>query len=308
MTDGPDATAESAPAGLAPAGLAPGRLALLLSFVLLAFAANSLITRHVVTERLADPGLLTGVRVLAAAAALLAVALLRGERPARPDRSALLPALALGVYAVCISYGYVVIGAAAGTFVFYAAVMVTLVGSDVVRRTPVPPRRQVGAVVSLLGIGVLTAGRVELVTPLGVLLLALTGVAWGVYTALGRTAGDPRLATTANFTLLALVVLVPTGAGVAAGLTLTGPGLAWGVLMGAGTTAFAYVAWYVCQRALTGTAAGTTQLVIPVVTTAGAVLLLGERLSWTLLVAAVLVAAGLWLNRPARPSVLPGPI
>jgi drug/metabolite transporter (DMT)-like permease len=37
-----------------------------------------------------------------------------------------------------------------------------------------------------------------------------------------------------------------------------------------------------------------------VITTLGAVLLLGERLSWTLLVAAVLVAAGLWLNRPGQ--------
>ena len=58
-----------------------------------------------------------------------------------------MPTVALGVYAVAISYGYRVIGAAAGTFVFYAAVMVTLVGSDLVRRTPVPPRRRLGAVV-----------------------------------------------------------------------------------------------------------------------------------------------------------------
>ena len=277
-------------------------LALLLAFVLLSFAANSLVTRYVVTNRLADPGLLTGIRMLAGAAALLLVARVRRDS-FRIGRRTVLPALALGVYAVCISYGYVAIGAAAGTFVFYAAVMATLVGSDLLSRTAVPPRRRLGAGVALLGIGVLTAGRVELVTPLGVLLLALTGMAWGVYTALGRSAGDPRRATTANFTLLALVLLVPTGAGLAAGLHLTPAGLGWGVLMGAGTTAFAYVAWYACQRALTGTAAGSTQLAIPVLTTLGAVLLLGERLSWNLLVAAVLVGLGLWLNLPRPPSV-----
>jgi drug/metabolite transporter (DMT)-like permease len=55
------------------------------------------------------------------------------------------PVLALGVYAACISYGYRFIGAAAGTFVFYATVMLTLIASDVLGRTPVPPRRWLGA-------------------------------------------------------------------------------------------------------------------------------------------------------------------
>jgi drug/metabolite transporter (DMT)-like permease len=274
-----------------------GRLALLLTFVLLAFAANSLITRYVVAARLMDPGLLSGVRVLAGAAALGVVLLVRGERVV-PSRAALVPTVALGVYAVCISYGYRFIGAAAGTFVFYATVMLTLVASDLRRRTPVAPRRRLGAVVSLAGIAVLAIGRVQLVTPLGVLLLVATGAAWGIYTAAGREAGDPRLATSVNFLLLGAVVLVPTVAGAAAGLRVTADGLVWAALMGAGTTAFAYVAWYACQRSLTGTAAGSAQLVIPVLTTLGAVLLLGERLSWTLVVAAVLVAVGLWLNRP----------
>jgi drug/metabolite transporter (DMT)-like permease len=111
---------------------------------------------------------------------------------------------------------------------------------------------------------------------------------------------SPRLATTANFLLLGAVLLVPTAVGIAAGLPATAAGVVWGVVMGAGTTAFAYVAWYACQRSLTGTGAGSAQLLIPVITTLGAVLLLGERLSWTLLVAAALVAAGLWLNRPGQ--------
>jgi drug/metabolite transporter (DMT)-like permease len=275
------------------------RLALLLGFVLVAFAANSLITRHVVAADLLDAGLLSGLRVLAGAAALGLVALLRRDRVGL-GRGTLVPALALGIYALCISYGYRWIGAAAGTFVFYATVMLTLIASDVLDRTPVPPRRWLGAGVSLLGIAVLSVGRVQLVTPLGVLLLAATGAAWGVYTAAGRRPGDPRLATTANFLLLAAVLVVPTGVGLLAGLRSTWAGVAWAVVMGAGTTAFAYVAWYVCQRSMTGTSAGSAQLLIPVLTTLGAVLLLGERLSWTLLVAAVLVVVGLALNRPGR--------
>jgi drug/metabolite transporter (DMT)-like permease len=278
----------------------PTRLALLLGFVLVSFAANSLITRYVVTDGLLDPGLLSGVRILAGALALLVVAGIRGDRvvPGRPN---VIPALALGAYAICISYGYHFIGAAAGTFIFYATVMVTMIVSDLVTRTRVPARRLVGAAVSMLGIAVLTAGKIGAVTVAGVLLLAATGVAWGIYTAEGRSGGNPRLSTTGNFILLAAVLTPLTVVGVVAGSHVSVPGVVWGVVMGAGTTAFAYVAWYACQRSMSGVAAGSAQLLIPVITTAGAVLLLGEQLSWTLLAAAVLVASGMWLNRPDRP-------
>ncbi|CAA9358260.1 MAG: Permease of the drug/metabolite transporter (DMT) superfamily [uncultured Frankineae bacterium] len=284
---------------------APAGLALLLPFVLVSFAANSLITRHVVGQDLLDAGLLTGVRFLAGAVALLLLAGVRRER-LRTGRDTLLPALWLGLYAVFISYGYVHIGAAAGTFVFYAAVLLTLVAVDRRSGGRLPGRRIAGAAVALVGIGVLASDSVDTVSLLGVVLLAATGVAWGLYTAAGRGRADPRQTTTANFAVLALVCLVPTAAGMAAGLQVTVPGLLWGTAMGAGTTAFAYVAWYACQRRLTGAQAGLVQLVIPVLTTAGAVLLLGEPLTVRLLVAAVLVGLGMWLGR-AVPARTPAP-
>ena len=275
--------------------------ALLLPFVLVSFAANSLITRHVVAEDLLDPGLLTAVRFVSGAAALLLLAAARHESP-RPRRRAVLPAVWLGVYAVCISYGYLHIGAAAGTFVFYAAVLAALVAVDRARGEHPPRRRVAGALVALAGIAVLASASVQTVTPLGVVLLAATGAAWGLYTAAGRGAGDPRRASTENFTVLALVLLAPAAAGFAADLRVAAAGLAWGVVMGAGTTAVAYVAWYACQPSLTGAQAGLVQLAIPVLTTVGAVVLLGEDLSVRLGVAAVLVATGMSLGQAVPAS------
>ena len=273
----------------------------LLPFVLVSFAANSLITRYVVRDDLLDAGLLTAVRFLAGAAVLVLLAALRRER-LRIGRDNLLPSLALGVYALCISYGYLHIGAAAGTFVFYTAVLLTLVADDRRTGTALPVRRLIGAAVALLGVAVLAATSVATVTPLGVGLLGVTGVAWGLYTVAGRGAADPRIANTGHFALLAVVLLLPAVAGAAVGLRVTGEGLAWAAVMGGGTTAFAYVAWYACQRALTGAQAGLVQLVIPVLTAAGAVLLLDEPVSVRLLVAAGLVGTGMWLARaaPAR--------
>jgi drug/metabolite transporter (DMT)-like permease len=73
--------------------------------------------------------------------------------------------------------------------------------------------------------------------------------------------------------------------------------------MGAGTTAFAYVAWYACQQSLSATSAGAVQLVIPVLTAAGAALLLGEQLTVRLVVCAALVGTGTWLGRPSAARI-----
>ena len=276
---------------------------LLLPFVLVSFAANSLITRHVVERDLLDAGLLTGVRFIAGAVALALLAVGLGERPSFGRRN-LVGALWLGIYAVCISYGYQHIGAAAGTFVFYATVLLTLVAADLVHRTAVPRRRLLGAGIALAGLAVLASRSIETVTPLGVALLAVTGAAWGLYTLAGRSDADPRQASTGNFLLLGIVLILPTTYlwGPADGVEITTSGLLWGLVMGAGTTAFAYVAWYACQRSLSATSAGTVQLAIPVLTAVGAVVLLHERFTAGLALAAALVAGGMWLAtaRPAR--------
>lgn len=282
-----------------PARDAERSTGLLLVFVLVSFSANSLITRHVSADDLLDAGLLTIVRFAAGAVALVAIAVLAGERIVVGRRN-LIPALWLGIYAVAISYGYQYIGAAAGTFVFYATVLLTLVITDLVRRETVGRRRLLGAATALLGIAVLAVGSVEYVTVRGVVLLAMTGAAWGLYTRAGRTQDDPRIATTGHFVVLsaALVVIGLALAVPASDVRITTTGLVWGIAMGAGTTALAYVAWYACQRNLTATSAGTVQLAIPVLTAIGAVLLLGESFGPELGVAAALVGVGLWAARP----------
>ncbi len=271
---------------------------LLLPFVLVSFSANSLITRHVVQQDLLDAGLLTALRFISGAVALLLLVVVLRERPV-VGRANLVPALWLGIYAVCISYGYQHIGAAAGTFVFYATVLLTLVATDIARRVTIPRIRLIGAGVALTGLGVLASTSIDTVTPLGVGLLAATGAAWGLYTAAGRSDRDPRVATTGHFLVLAAVLLLPTALllGVDSSAEVTLSGLVWGTVMGAGTTAFAYVAWYACQRTLSATSAGTVQLAIPVLTAVGAVLLLDERFTTTLTISAALVGVGMYLAR-----------
>lgn len=278
----------------------PRILPLALVIVVASFAGNSLMTRLVVQGHLMDASLLAEVRFLSGAIMLIAIALVSGRLgTAVPRRRHLLPGLWLGVYAMLISYGYQHIGASAGTFVFYAAVFLTLVAIDAGRGAKLSLRRVVSAVLALTGLGVLAASQLSTVTPLGVVLLAGTGLTWGLYTAVGRGVADPLAMTTGNFVTLSLVLLVPTvlTVGHVFGTpVMTTEGLAWGIAMGAGTTACAYPIWYWCLRHITGTQAGLVQLGIPVATAIAAVGLLGEPFSARLAIAATLVVLGLGLG------------
>lgn len=269
-----------------------------LAFVLVSFALNSAMTRFVVAGGLLDPGLASAVRFLAGALSLAVLLVALRKLPsARPTRRNVAPAFWLGAYAVLISYGYAHIGAAAGTFVFYACVLLTMTLYAAFAEGQRPsPRAVAGALLALAGVGVLALGRVEGATPLGVALLAGTGITWGAYSVLGRRSAEPLAFTAANFFALApAMVVLALGVGLASAPAMTTTGLAIAAFMGAITTALSYAVWYWALGRIPRVQGATYQLAIPVMTAAMGVLWLGEALSDRLLLAGALVLAGMAL-------------
>ena len=272
------------------------RLALVL-VVMACFAANSVATRFVVSRGLLDAAGVTIAR-FAAGAAMLAVVLAgqgraRDAKPRAPDWA---PVLCLGGYALAIAYGYRYITAAAGTFVFYAVVIVTMTVGGA-RPTL---RAMLGAIVALGGVALLAMGRVAGTTPLGVFLLACTGAAWGVYSLFLRRRGS-ALATNAR-AFVGVGLLLPVLAWIERDALVISPlGLTIGLGMGAITTALAYALWAQVLPGLTPIEAGTVQLLVPVLTAAAGVVVLGEPFTGRLAVAGGLVLSGMWLTTQRTP-------
>ncbi len=260
------------------------------------FAANSLITRFLVQRELLDPASVTVARFAAGAAMLAIILASQGRtREARP-RLEDLPLIAfLGGYALAIAYGYRHITAAAGTFVFYALVILTMAIGGGRPST----RALVGALVALCGVGVLAFGKVQGTTPLGVALLAFTGATWGAYSLFLRKRGTPLVTNARAFVGFALCLPVLAWVERDA-LVITAPGLALGLGMGAVTTALSYALWARVLPALTPIQAGTVQLFVPVLTALAGILLLGEAFTLRLAVAGALVLTGMWLTTAKR--------
>jgi drug/metabolite transporter (DMT)-like permease len=148
------------------------------------------------------------------------------------------------------------------------------------------------------GLAIAFAGLIYLVSPglsapdpLGAILMAIAGVAWGFYSLLGRGAKDPLQATATNFVFSAPVVVIVSIATFSQ-LHLSQTGLVLAIASGAIASGCGYVIWYAALRGLTGARAAVVQLAVPVIAAIAGVAMLHEPVTLRLVIASVATLGG----------------
>jgi len=272
---------------------------LLTLLALVAFAANSLLTRLALGTHAIDAASFTLLRLGSGAAVLSLLVRKQRRKLVAPRGNAAFGPLALFGYAAPFSFAYVRIGAAAGALVLFGVVQLTMVGYGIVRGERSSAWSWVGLFVAMSGLLVLTLPSATRPDPLGVMLMAVAGVAWAVYSLVGRASGDPVAANAWSF-LLASVPAFVLAALVHPAAEPTWRGVVLAVISGGVASALGYAVWYRALPRLSVTQAAVAQLSVPVIAAVGAALLLGERLSGRLLFAGLLVLGGVALVFSAR--------
>lgn len=250
------------------------------ALALISFASNSILCRLALGRHAIDALSFTTLRIVAGALALLVLAYLTARRGGpRPERSgSWTGAVALFVYAIAFSLAYLRIGAGLGALVAFGAVQVTMIGFGIARGERPGIAEWVGLAIALGGLLGLGLGGRSTVDPLGAGLMAVAGIAWGVYSLIGRGSRFALFDTAGNFvraTPMALVVTAFTLAQAHGSLT----GVLLAVISGAITSGVGYSLWYSALPHLAATRAALLQLCVPVLAAIGAVLLLHETLS-----------------------------
>jgi drug/metabolite transporter (DMT)-like permease len=272
--------------------------------IMFCFAVNSVITRYLVLVSQVSPFLVTAVRFVSGLGVLLTLGWLRPSDFGhdRPNRSYIGGALFLGAYAFSISYGYVFISVAAGTFVFYTFVVTTMVAYSVIHdKESLTYRSALGLLFGLSGVLIITFGGIRAVTLFGVLLMAATGTSWGLYSAYGRRFQVAFSYTYNSFlilgtvTVLASAVLGVSGQLNAKGISIMDLGLA--LYMGMVSTALSYVLWNRTLKEIPASVGGLVQLIVPVLAPAMGIALLGEQLTPSLVIGGGLVLSGIYLAK-----------
>jgi drug/metabolite transporter (DMT)-like permease len=271
-----------------------GRLgtALLTSLALVAFAANSVICRRALGSHLMDAASFALVRLATGAAVLLAIhaGTRRGFRVSfRP----LQPAM-LFLYAAAFSFAYRSLGSGTGALILFGCVQTTMILAAFRSGERFRLLEGAGLALALSGLGCLVAPGLTAPSLLGSALMAVAGIAWGVYSLRGRDSADPMGETTWNFVLATPLALAVAGLALRSA-HVTPQGVALAAVSGAVTSGLGYVAWFAALRGLTAIRAAIVQLAVPALAAAGGVVFLSERVSLRLVLSAILILGGVTL-------------
>jgi drug/metabolite transporter (DMT)-like permease len=279
------------------------RLFLLVALTMLAFAANSVLNRWAV-----GPGHIGAVefaclRLLAGAVTLAGlVGWARGGLAWPGRRGRLAGVLGLSAYLIGFSLAYRGLDAGTGALVLFGMVQVTMFAGALLSGEAVPARRWAGAALALGGLALIAAPGGAGLAFVPLMMMALAGVGWGIYSLAGRGAGDPLAATAWNF-VLAVPLVLPLG--LAAGFERPdGTGVWLAVVSGAVTSGLGYALWYTVLPRLGAARAAVAQLSVPIIAALGGAALLAEVPGLRFWLASALVLGGVaWASLPYRPLI-----
>ncbi|HLQ66142.1 MAG TPA: DMT family transporter [Candidatus Limnocylindrales bacterium] len=273
------------------------------AFALAAFAANSILCRLALGRGAIDAASFTAVRLASGAAALLVIVkILPRPKSSGSQGRSWTSALLLFLYAMPFSLAYVSLGVATGALILFLSVQATMLVGAIRAGERIGVAEGVGLFVAIAGLVVLVSPGLSAPEPVGALLMALAGMAWGIYSLRGRSSSDPIGDTAANFIRSVPFAGVAVLAAAMGSHHVSGRGALLAACSGIVASGLGYAAWFAALRKLKALQAAALQLTVPVIAAAGGILLLSERASVRLLVSTALILGGVGLALKGRAS------
>ncbi|WP_201579481.1 EamA family transporter [Psychrobacter sp. Pi2-52] len=280
---------------------------------LIAFAANSLFCRMALAEGYIDAWSFTIIRLVSATACLGIIMAIHAHRLRRQtsnhdestvhailnDKGSWLSSLSLVIYALCFSIAYVELDTGTGALILFSAVQLTMIGWGIYKKEQLSALQWLAFVVAVAGFVYLMLPSAAIPSPLAAALMAMSGIAWGVYSIRGKSCVSPLRATGFNFvrSLVAVPILLLVGMTYLDDLVLKNINLDGitieGVLLACASGAIAsglgYSIWYTAMPLLKNTQAAIVQLCVPVIAALLGVIFLSEQLTMPFIIASTVI-------------------
>ena len=288
---------------------------------LIAFAANSLLCRMALAEGYIDPWNFTVIRLLGGAVCLAIIMTVHQQRLQRQsvlnentnvnavskdailkDKGSWLSGVSLVVYALCFSLAYVELETGTGALILFAAVQFTMIGWGIYQKERLSKVQWAALLIAFAGFVYLMLPSAAVPSLFGAVIMALSGISWGVYSIRGKSCISPLRATGFNFirSLVAIPLLFLAGMHYLAEMSMEGILLAG--VSGAITSGVGYSLWYVAMPLLKSTQAAVVQFCVPVLAAILGVVFLSEPITLTFVIASTVILSAVFvfiLNKKA---------
>jgi len=203
-------------------------------------------------------------------------------------------ALALFVYAVALSFAYRSINTGAGALVLFGAVQLTMLLAGYIAGERMRSLQSIGFVAAMAGLVILVSPSAAAPSFSDSMLMLASGIAWGLYSILGRNLPNPVAVTAGNF-IRAAPLAICLSLVTLPWLQIDTQGMIYAVTSGALTSGIGYVLWYRILQHMSAMTASTIQLSSPLLAALGGIIFLGEALTRELLISSMLILGGIWL-------------
>ena len=271
------------------------RLALLTTLSLLAFAGNSLICRMALQLTEIDPATFNTIRLVSGAVFL--GLFITASRSIGRIEGTWVGAVALFIYAIAFAYAYSGMPAGTGALLLFGSIQVAMLITGMVMGERFSQVQLLGLGLAVIGLVALMWPAVGAPDPSSGVLMVISGVAWAVYTLMGRGAGNPMAATAGNF-LRATPIAIGfylVGWATFGDVSWDIPGVFYALVSGVVTSGMGYICWYASVKELKVTHAATVQLSVPIIAAVGGVIFLNEAITQLLVFVSISVLCGIAL-------------
>lgn len=287
---------------------------LLVTIAMVAFAANSLLCRMALSTTNIDPATFSTIRIISGAFALILlsawiahknkitaegittasnIGLTRGLKA----NTSIVSGVSLFIYAVCFSFAYVSMSTGAGALLLFGSVQITMISNGFIKGERFNWVQWMGFILAFSGLITLLLPSATAPTFMSSMLMATAGIAWGVYSIIGKRSSSALLATTGNFILASLLCGILTVHSLFLSSTtaaISQSGVLYAIASGVLASAFGYAIWYTALPLIKSTSAATVQLSVPVLATLMGWAFLEEQITLQIILASTMTLGGIF--------------
>ncbi len=270
----------------------------LTAIAMLAFAANSILCRLALLNAAIDAGSFTFLRLVSGALVLFMLLKITAadSQTNKPGnlKIKLASALLLFSYALSFSFAYISIATGTGALILFTSVQITMIVVHIWTGSRIAKMEYLGMAVSLCGFVYLLLPDATRPDLYATLLMIISGISWASFSLLGKRTNSAIASVSKSF-FGASILAIGLSPWLLDWQQITGEGAALAILSGAIASGGGYALWYMVLPRISVLKASIVQLSVPALALIGGAVLLNEALSYSLVLATLLILGGIAL-------------